>query len=267
MSKFVEEGFLCTDMVAVEKRCHDQYKSWFELHESLNRYCLGILKKLAFHSDKKQEYVSIAIFIRMVSLFEGSYIVIERGMDSEATILLRSLMESLFSLGAITKDKDLAENFYQQHILLKSKGLSKLLESPSLTSGKDYTARLTELKKKVGERKIQQLTVEDLSKKAELHDFYTSAYPYFSWTVHSNILGIARHFQGDSDDQIQGVKWMPTTESLDKLFLTGIECIVVALRFLNSLFQLQEKECIEKFALDYQKLYKAHIPTKPSSGT
>ena len=73
MSKFVEDGFLSTETESLIKQCHSTYKEWFDLFEELNRYCWEIVRKLKFNKDNKQEYISYALFVRMLGIFEGSY--------------------------------------------------------------------------------------------------------------------------------------------------------------------------------------------------
>ena len=79
MSKFIEEGFLSTNSNILVKQGHMEYKEWFSLYENLNKYCWEIAGKLKFHQDNKQEYISCALFLRMLSTFNGIYLLMERG--------------------------------------------------------------------------------------------------------------------------------------------------------------------------------------------
>jgi hypothetical protein len=259
LSEFDEEGFLSTETDGLAKQCHTRYKEWFELYEAINRYCLGLTSSLKFHSDNRQEYFTLALFLRMLGIFEGSYILIKRGMVSETKILLRTLMEALFSLCAVAKDKEAAEQFYQEHNYLKYKALKKMLKSNSkaiLSNGKDHGKRLAELENKVQTSKLKPLSVEDWATKAGLHDFYASAYIYFSWTVHSNVMEIGQLISGESDDSVQSVFLSPNIEEVYRYLMVGIECIVIALGSINELFHLKEKDKIEEYDRSYKRLFK-----------
>jgi hypothetical protein len=262
LSEFGEEGFLSTEINNLTEKCHTNYKEWFELHESINRYCWGLTSRLKFHSDNRQEYITFALFLRMLGIFEGSYILIERGMVSETKVLLRTLMETLFSLRAIAKDKEEAERFYQEHDYLKYTALKKMLQANSQViplNGRDHSKRLAELENEVKTRKLKPSSVEDWAKKAELHDFYISAYSYFSWTVHSNIMEIGQLLNGESDDSVRKILLSPNFEEVCKYLMTGIECIVIALGSINELFHLKENDRIGEYDRSYKELYKKFI--------
>jgi hypothetical protein len=259
LSEFGEEGFLSAEIDDLTQKCHTKYKEWFELHESINRYCWGLTSRLKFHSDNRQEYITFALFLRMLGIFEGSYILIERGMVSETKVLLRTLMEALFSLRAIAKDKEGAEQFYQEHNYLKYMALKKMLQANSQViplNGRDHSKRLAELENEVKTKKLKPLSVENWAKKANLHDFYISAYSYFSWTAHSNIMEIGQLLNGESDDSVRKIILSPNFEEVCKYLMTGIECIVIALGSINELFNLKENNKIEEFDRSYKELYK-----------
>jgi hypothetical protein len=262
LSEFDKEGFLSTEIGGLTKRCHTHYKEWFNLYESINRYCWGLTSRLKFHSDNRQEYFTLALFLRMLSVFEGSYVLIERGMVSETKILLRTLMETLFSLCAVAKDKDAAERFYQGHNYLKYKALKKMLESHSpaiIPNEIDHSKRLAELKNLAQTKKSKPLSVEDWATKAGLHDFYASAYIYFSWTAHSNVMEIGQLLQGESDDSVRKIVLSPNFEEVYRYLMTGIECIVIALGSINELFHLKENDRIEEYDRSYKELYKKSV--------
>jgi hypothetical protein len=262
LSEFGEEGFLSTKIDDLIQKCHTKYKDWFELHESINKYCWGLISKLKFHSDNRQEYLTLALFLRTLSIFEGSYILIERGMVSETKILLRTLMETLFSLCAVARDKEAAEQFYQGHNYLKYKALKKMLEShsPAIVPNEiDYGKRLAELKNPAQTKKSKPLSVEEWATKAGLHDFYASAYIYFSWTAHSNVMEIGKLLQGESDDSVRKIVLSPDFEEVYKYLMTGIECIVIALGSINKLFHLKENDRIEEYSQSYKELYKKRV--------
>jgi hypothetical protein len=194
----------------------------------------------------------------MLSTFNGIYLLMERGMLCETKVLSRTLIEELFSLCAIAKNKEIANAFYQQNIILKYEALKKLVESSPngvLADGKEHGKRLSELKNMVGKTKIKKLSVKDLAEKAGLHEYYASAYPYLSWASHANILEIGQLLNGNSDDSVEGVSLSPQILELPRYFLAGMECMIVALRSMNDLFNLQENNKIEEYVSSYSELH------------
>lgn len=256
MSTFTDEGFLSTSMDEWSRECVGRYSEWFALCKEFNRYCVQLLPKLA-HKNR-QEHLAVALFIRLLSLFESSIIVTERCMVNETKIQLRAMMEALFTLRAITIDETMAERYYNNNILEKLKNLRryKRYGSDALLKGLDLDKRIEELDGIKRQKRIMPLTTETLAQKAGLSDFYVSAYPVLSWTAHSNVIDIGQYIRGKSDEEIEEVSWHPQKEGIDKLLLTAMECAIIGLRSVNELFILGVAEEIEEYFQRYYKLAK-----------
>ncbi len=255
MSEFKEEGFLSTAMLEYSQQCRKQYAEWFTLCESINKFSIAITSKTAYHSDNRQECLAAALFLRALSIFEGTIILIERGMLNEAKILLRTLMEALFALRAITMHAEVAEEFYQSHLIAKRRALCKFRKSSLNLAGsqdRDLTERIKELDRLIDTKRIDT-TTEYLAKKAGLYDFYTTAYTVLSWTVHSNILDIAgSHMAGQSDSHIASIHLSVQIEEVEKWFMAACECMVIAMQSVNDMF----KAGVENEIADYERRYK-----------
>lgn len=255
MSEFKEEGFLSTAMSKYSQQCRKQYAEWFTLCESINKFSIHFTSKTAYHPDNRQECLAAAVFLRALSLFEGIVILIERGMVSEVKILLRALMEAVFALRAITVHAEVAEEFYQSHLIAKRRALCKFRKSSlnlADSQGRDLTERIKELDGLIKRNRIDMST-EYLAKRAGLYDFYATAYTVLSWAVHSNILDIAgSHMAGQSDDHIASIHLSVQTAEVEKWFMSACECMVIAMGSVNEMF----KAGVENEIADYEKRYK-----------
>jgi len=254
MSTFTDEGFLSTSMDEWSRECVGRYSEWFALCKELNRYCVQLLPKLA-HKNR-QELLAVALFIRLLSLFESSIILTERCMVNETKVQLRAMMEALFTLRAITIDKTMAERYYDNNILQKLDTLSryKRYSSGPLLKGLDLDKRIEELDRMKRQKGIRRLTTETLAQKAGLSDFYVSAYPVLSWTTHSSVIDIGQYIRGKSDEEIEEVSWHPQMEGIDNLLLTAMECAIIGLRSVNELFILGAAGEIGEYSQRYHKL-------------
>lgn len=261
MSRFAEEGFLSTAMGGFSQQCRRKFSEWFALCSLVNRYGIGIIPRMGYHPDNRQEYLCAALFLRVLSTFEATVILTKRCMLDEARMILRALMEALFALRAIALDAEMAEAFYQNNLNLKLKALHKYKDSHSddeIPHGVDVDKRVAELKEQVNVRGVSSVSVEKLARKAKLYDYYTSAYTVLSWTVHSNILDIASSYMaGRSDDYIEMVQLSPQMEEADKLLMSALECVVRALQSVNELFRLNAEEEIKDYTVQYQTLYRS----------
>ena len=263
MSEFKEEGFLSTEMVDASRQCRNQYAEWFTLCESINKFSIALTSKTTYHPDNRQECLAAALFLRALSIFEGIIILIERCMLNEAKILLRTLMEVLFALRAITLHAEVAEEFYQSHLTAKRRALLKFRKSSlnlADSQGRDLTERIKELDGLIDKKRIY-MTTEYLAKRAELYDFYATAYTVLSWTVHSNILDIAgSHMVGqfDSHINIDSIHLSVQMEEVEKWFVSACECMVLAMQSVNDMFKAGAENEIADYDRRYKNLFASH---------
>lgn len=256
MSEFKEEGFLSTAVFEYSKQCRKQYGEWFALCESINKSSIALTSRVACHSDNLRECLAAALFLRVLSTFEGVIILIERGMLDETKVLLRTLMEVLFALRAITQHAEVAEEYYQSRLTIQLTALRKIARSqPTLkdSQGRDLSERIKELGSLIGKRKTDTKT-EYLAQKARLSAFYDTAYTRLSWAVHANIIDIAEsHMAGQSDSRIESIHLSVQTEKVEQWFMTACECMVIAMKSVNDLF----KAGAENEIADYEGRYKS----------
>ena len=255
-SKFTEEGFLSSGMDRLSKECRRRYLEWFTLCEDLNRYCVQLSHNITIHDNSRQESLVAALFFRLLSIFESSVILAERCIFNETQILLRTCIENLFILRAIANDESMADRYYEQNYLEKLRNLRLIrrYRTEKLYQGLDLGKRIEELEDTVNKKGIKKLTVADWANKAGLNDFYATAYPVFSWTTHSSVIDIGHYISGKSDEVFEEVSWSPQLAEMDKLLLTGVECVVTGLRSINKLFSLGAENDIEEYSNRYHQL-------------
>jgi len=261
MSEFREEGFLSTAMFESSQQCRKQYAEWFTLCESINKFSVALTSKVAYHPDNRQECLAAALFLRALSTYEGTIILIERCMLNEAKILLRTLMEVLFTLRAITLHAEVAEEFYQSHLTAKRMALRKFMKSSlnlADSQRRDLTKRIKELDGLIDKNRINT-TTKYLAERAGLYDFYATAYTVLSWTVHSNILDIAgSHMDGQSDSHIDSIHLSVQMEEVEKWFMSACECMVIAMESVNDMFKAGVENEIADYARRYKNLFASY---------
>ncbi|MFC2035832.1 DUF5677 domain-containing protein [Chloroflexota bacterium] len=256
MSEFNEEGFLSSTIDRWSKECRSRYHDWFTICENLNRYCVQLLPQLP-HKNR-QEHLVVALFIRLLSLFESTIILAERCMVNETKVQQRAMLEVLFTLRAISIDETVAERYYDNNILGKLNTLRryKRYGSGALLKGLDLDKRIEELDEIKRQKGIVPLTFKGLADKAGLSEFYVSAYSILSWTAHSNVIDIAQYIIGKSDEEIEEISWHPQIIGIDVLLLTATECVVIAVGAVNELFHLGIEKQITEYSHRYHHLAK-----------
>lgn len=105
---FDAAGFLGASVEAGRPYIRAQLRHWFAFTDRLN----GVLQQyaVAAHdiagSKLEARTISGRLMMRSASIFQGVVVLAERGMDLEARVLTRTLLEHAFVLGSMHEDAD-----------------------------------------------------------------------------------------------------------------------------------------------------------------
>lgn len=103
-----DEGFLSPDIEIQVERNRTEYSDWLLLARSCNRFAQKMLLDVQMDTTTcaPSKLVTVALFIRLLSSFQGAVLLAERSMEVEARTLTRACLETVFVLGAVVNDGD-----------------------------------------------------------------------------------------------------------------------------------------------------------------
>ena len=239
MSSINDEGFLSKDINDWIKKYHSDYKDIFKLAFDLNRFAQKLMFMIDVHTDSQELLLSL-FYLRALSTYQSIIILAERGLISESRVLCRNLIEIMFALVACAKHKDISEMYILNNVKDSLKSLNKFKSSKKLmdllSSKINFSGREKELKEQIDEKNIKQLSTEELSKKAELHDHYLTVYNNLSQTAHVKIRDLEQHLDLPSTK----FKWGPKVEGIDFVLLTTISELIIIIKTVIDFFSNQE---------------------------
>jgi hypothetical protein len=107
---FEQDGFLSADIAAQVTSIRKEYSEWFTLAETFNRIGQRVIL-LPREIQTEKSYADYRVcgmlyFTRALSAFQASILLAERGMVVEANTLVRSMIETVWVLASLAKDKD-----------------------------------------------------------------------------------------------------------------------------------------------------------------
>ncbi len=108
---------------------------------------------------------------------------------------------------------------------------------------------------------VKKMSVEDIARKADMHDWYISAYADLSDSVHTSPRDL-ENFIDKKDNGIAGLKNIPSDEDLDKIHLTAGDSLLRALKAINNIFKLEIDSSLETYAKQPASLYTKYNPIK-----
>lgn len=181
----------------------------------------------------------------------------ERGLLPQSRSLTRTMIDALFTLCAISKDKKYADEFIQEDHRNRLRFLNKYRELhgglPPEVDIEEIESLEKELKEEIQDNEIKKKSFEQWSKDAGMHDWYLSAYSVLSDSVHTKVKDLERYLVLDENNEIKDFRWGPDDHDIETLLMTHIQSMIIGLKCAQSLFDKKEEE-LERFQVDLDQL-------------
>ncbi len=242
LTRFDEQGFLSTDIENTIEYIRAKYSDWLEFLFEVNSFAQRNQYTLEVHPDNPQEIVVATLYSRTLSNVQAATLLCLRGMGVQTRIMLRSALESLFSLVAISLDSRLANDFIAADTLARKRIYHKLQAWPAHLK-KDVheevlNEKLQEIEESIAALNPKRMSVEEMSMKAGMHEWYVTIYSVLSDSVHTSVRDLEDHLVLDGARSVEQLKNEPTVEDLDSLFLICIEFLLHSLSAIDRVFTL-----------------------------
>lgn len=227
-------GFLANvDLAALEQ--HESCASYCSLIPDMNALGMSVLKSMSVDVDDARHILLAVLYCRCLSTFQGCIMVAAKGMEAEASILLRALLEAKFNMAAVYHDAggDMAKRIIAQDVFVRETLLNGL-EAAGYPAGKqaEVTEALATVKQDKAALGVKKLTVKETAKAGQLLDEYETVYRYLSCACHGGIRDMEGSYVQHAGAQCDGLRYGPRYElarhlatALDTLgFALGIVC-------------------------------------------
>lgn len=250
MPPIEHNGFLDKDIETWIEKYRTEHSGFFELANDANQLFQKAMLELDAHNQVPQEIIVASLYMRALSSYQGVILMAERGMIPEARVLTRSLLEVIFTLCAIIKNKDLTAIYIDEDKRKKLKFLNKFRQLHNGNLPKDIDSNEIhklekELKVEIEKDNIKIRKTEEWAKDAGLHDWYLTAYAVLSDSVHIKVSDLERHVVADENDVIKEFKWGPSDAGIQEVLLTSIEGMIVSLIETLDFFKKQRENTIQ----------------------
>jgi hypothetical protein len=205
--------------------------------------------KIKVTNEYLPEILFACAYVRVMSNFQSIIILAEYGLINEAKIILRSLVEGMFLIVAITKEKKYSQKIVEQDILDREKtckairrniiaGIHKL-EKPTLY---EIEKQIEDIKIEIKEKDIKRINKRDLSIAAGLESYYDTIYHLLSGTVHINPRDLEQYLNLTEERKIREIKWGPDIEEIEDILFASVETMVFVLESISNRFEIKLEE-------------------------
>ena len=246
MPSINEEGFLSQDINEYINQNHTKHKKTFDLINDLNKYTQSLMFKINAHENVFQELILTALYIRALQLFQSIVILSEKGIDSTTRVVMRSLMEVMFTLVACAKNKEIAKRYILNDKVDSLKTIRRVKQYKGNLLLPNIQRILNQekiLDNEIKNENIVPISIEEMSKLANLHSHYLTVYDVLSRTVHVKIKDIEQNLNLSENKFI----WGPKDVDIEYLLLTAAGFIIIISVNINDFFKIDTSEKLENF--------------------
>jgi len=221
--------------------------TWYSLSDDLDQLCQTIVFGLKLNADNNQQVLVASLYLKILSTFQAVLLLAEKEMLNESKTLLRSMIEAMFALVAISKDPALATRFIEDDHTQRLK-LSISYDDLPLKLKKSLKPRLTKMinsslsglnKPNSKTHDITPLTVETLAKKAGLQEVYYSIYALLSGCNYLRVYELEQYWEGHTDSKTLLGLIHPDEKKTDAILFTAIKTVFLSLNGVIQTFDIK----------------------------
>jgi len=219
---FETDGFFSSEVETFRRylRENQPFKAWFDYALDLNRLGFDMLRRVDTMRSDSRQFALNAHFVRVHQNFQSALLLAERGLVSDARVVLRSGVEGAIAINALANDAGFVDQMIDAHYRSQRTLARVLIEKFAATFS---TEEITNMKTSIAEAdayqasKGKELTDIKWEQVAEKYcpELYQLMYRDLSSDgTHATINALERFLVVDPSEQITAFKAAPDTEGI-----------------------------------------------------
>lgn len=257
MNDYNKFGYLGSDPAKwLVANKYDQ-EELYDLGLKINKFLHPLIFELKVHNKMIQEMLTVSLFLRSLSIYQGVMLYIQRGMFQESKYLLRVLLEIKYKIITITKDIEFAKDFIFQDTFARRKRVKDYNNwSDQLKENNkklDVDKLRSEIEKEIKDNNLEYHPTRWYAEKAELLDDYYTAYVVLSGDMHMS----ARELESDfiiENGEIVSLKTEPDIVESTPILQTMINSMLKIANSLSNVFDIDISKEINDFNSEFKKI-------------
>lgn len=249
--EFDSDGFLTDRSGTLEtgiKRAHD---GLFARARKINRDCHELLFATDVRNRDPQAILVATLFMRALEHYQATLILLGRGVVAPAKVVFRAALESVFTIRAVACDKGALETYVNSDLRQRLKLIKKARQHDytnleelrkALSDGGDNIVNY--LNEHINSSGVKEVKIEELSKLAGMHEWYTSVYYMLSKAAHTTVRDLEVYLSLNKAGDIQSIEYGPSTEEIPHLVLNAAHCILFAAAAVAGTFEIDFQSTI-----------------------
>ena len=245
------------------RRAHAGY---FDFAVRLNELAHRAMFDAKVNRQDLQQLLVATLQHRALTSYQATILLAERGLPSETRVVLRTLLEVTFRIVAISKDKEVGRVYVLEDEIHRRKFINKYKMLGEDIRSKASEALLSDLQSTLAQRikdqDIKELKTFWFARRADMLDFYNTAYAVLSESVHVNVRNLESALHLDEERNIVKLNYGPNDEDFDTHLSTAAEALLIAL---HAVYSVIDTEFAPQLGQMHKEL-KSLDPSRPRWG-
>lgn len=226
-------------------------KELFDIYEKLNKLINTVKYEIDADSQDYKSCILLGLLCKSIQSYDAIAILSNFGLQADAIVLLRSLLETAMNFSAIVNDDSYFEHYIMQgdfqtlklvQTLRKNKDImtDKLNEHISNSDFSEYEELLKGWK---------SISFGKLSELANMKELYVYTYNLSSLYAHSNIKSIMSSYLQIEEDSVKSLNINPSYTDQKLVLVTAINIMIAVTKSLATYFSLSMNNEIDELEL------------------
>lgn len=194
--------------------------------------CQAFLASFKVNPTNGKQVVSLTLFVRLLQLYESAIWLAQWGMGPGSRAVLRAQLETVFILGAISKDDAALTRYITQGDLQRLKLVNTLERTNSPILANLDRVRAQEIKAEITQRvdsdEIKPIATEEFARMAGLQEWYDTAYRLLSGAVHTSVRDIERAHLISTEGELKEIHSRPSADDTYLVVTTGSNLVLMS---------------------------------------
>jgi hypothetical protein len=262
--EFDSDGFLTDRSDELEASIDEVFGSLLAPARQINRDCHELIFSADVRKPDKQGQLVATLFLRALEHYQATLILLAKGLVAPAKSALRTLMETVFIVRAVSVDEDTMRAFIIADLAHRKKYANKAKELDPEKYREIAGSHIEQLEQKIKITGARAIRVEELSKAAGMHELYRSAYSLLSAAVHSQVGELDKYLKLDGSDEVRELIYGPSMEETPLLTLTAAQWILMAASAVEKTFGIKFEAKVDEHLKLMETRYQALNPDNTS---
>lgn len=235
-------GFLSENHTQLEDGADTAYHGLFVGARRINRDCHELLFSADIRNRDSRAIIIATLFMRVLEHYQATYILLGRGVVAPARVTLRALVECIFKLRAIATNPDALASYINEDLLYRQKLINKAQNNgyPNLEETREAMTDddVGELKQEIAKKGAKEISVEQWSRLADMHEWYITNYSLLSKAVHTQVRELEDYLKLGAADEIQQFRYAPLMDEIPLLILTAAQSLLIGASAFDNEFEM-----------------------------